>query len=195
MKKLVATGLAVAAVALVLAAPARAGWGCCPPPCCVSWCEQTVTCYKPVWQTRDVPCTVMRPIPREVVTQHNCTIMVPVWSDLRQEYTVCTLVPRQVMREVVCCRLVPVCVTDPCTGCSFTVCKPETYVKQVPCVVHDCVPSQRECWVKVCSYVPKPYSYQVRSVVCDWKPEQVIRKECYCTMVPYRMKVMVPVVA
>jgi hypothetical protein len=194
MKKLVMTGLALLVVTLT-AAPARAWHGCCPPPppCCVTWCEQTVTCYKPEYDTRDVACTVMKPIYHTDVVKQKCVVMVPVWSDQKQSCMVPTYKPKEIEQDVVRCRLVPVKFTDPCTGCVYTCCKPETYTEKVKCTIMECHWVKKEYTVKVCSWKPEEKTYDVRRVWCEWKPEKVTYKQVYCVMVPYQAKVWVPV--
>jgi hypothetical protein len=193
MKKVLA--IALVTVVLALAGPsARAGHGDCaaPAPCNVQWVEQTVTCYRPEWKARDVTTTVMRAVPRTVVEKVTCTVMVPEWKDVKRTVTVCKYEPKEVVREVTTCRMVPVCVTDPCTGCSYTTCKPEYATRQVKCVVMQPAPEQREVTVRVCTYRPEQRPMEYRRIVCDYKPEQVTYKQWYCEMVAYPAKVMVP---
>lgn len=194
MRKLIASAVSILTLVLT-SAPAQAWWGCCccAPPPCIQWVEQTVTCYRPQWQERDVVCTVMKPVYREEIVQQRCTVMVPVWTEQPASCIVPTYRPKVIEREVVCCRMVPVCVTDPCTGCTYTTCKPETYVQKVQCTVMECIPVRKDYTVKVCSFKPEERVYNVRRVHCDWKPEQVTYKERYCVPVAYQAKVMVPV--
>ncbi len=201
MRKVLISGLALAAV-LSVASPAQAfGWRkkCCPEPCCppppmcVTYVDKVVTCYKPEWRTQDVACVVNQMVPREVITKHTCTVMVPVMTVQKRVCTVNTLVPRVVEREVTCCRMVAVPVTDPCTGCVTMCCKPQTFVQKVSCTVHDCVPVQKEYTVNVCSYTPQVREYERRCVVYDCKPTTVVQKRSYCVMVPYQTVVKVAV--
>jgi len=197
MNKLWALGLAVGVVALS-AAPAQAG-GCCWKSCCVTccytvtWVDQVVTCCKPEWRERDVTCTVVRVIPREVVEQRKICVMVPVYTDVRKTITVCRAVPREVVSNVTCCRMVPVTCTDPCTGCCYTCCKPEYYTTQVKSIVCDYVQEPRDIVCRVCSYTPQERVIECRRIVCDYKPETVVRKERFCVMVPYQTTIKVPV--
>jgi hypothetical protein len=196
MKRLAAIALVGAALALATPSARACHPACCAPcvvPCCVQFVEKTVTCYRPEWKTRDVVCTVMRPVPREVVEKYNCTVMVPEWKDEKRTIYICNYVPKEEVREVTCCRMVPVCVTDPCTGCTYTSCKPECYTQKVKCCVLVPASEKRDVVVKVCTYRPEQRTVECRRVVCDYKPEQVTYKQCYCEMVPYQAKVMVPV--
>jgi hypothetical protein len=164
--------------------------------CCqsqVSYVEQTVTAYRPEWREREVSYTVNRVVPRTVVTQQQCTVMIPVWTSQKQMRTVYTRVPRPIERQVTCCRMVPTCVTDPCTGCTRTVCQPQTFTQTVHSVVMECVPQQQEVTVPVCTMTAQQRTYEVRRVVCETVPEQVTRRVPYCVMVPYQTTVRVPV--
>lgn len=197
MKKLLTTGLAM--LTLVSSVTPAQAWccrKCCPPPCCdvcVTYVDKVVTCYKPAWQERDVTCTVNKLVPREVVTQQTCTVLTPVFSDVKKVCTIMTKVPRVVEKQVTCCRMVPVTCTDPCTGCTYTSCKPESYVQTVQCTVYDCVPVQKEYTARVCSFKPETRTYEKRCTVYDCVPETVVKKQRYCVMVPYQTVVKVPV--
>src|SRR5262245_6221268 len=103
MKRLAA--IALVGAVLALATPsARACYPvCCAPcvtPCCVQYVEKTVTCYRPEWKTRDVVCTVMRPVPREVTEKYTCTVLVPEWKDEKRTICICKYIPKEVEREV-----------------------------------------------------------------------------------------------
>ncbi|MBY0523658.1 MAG: hypothetical protein K2R98_09670 [Gemmataceae bacterium] len=198
MSRVWALGLVVVVTALT-AVPAQAG-GCCWRTCCtpcvtytVTWVDKVVTCYQPQWQERDVTCTVMRCVPREVVEQRTVFVSVPEWKEEKRVITVCRSVPREVVREVTCCRMVPVTCTDPCTGCCYTSCKPELYTVQVKSIVCDQVPEQREIVCRVCSYRAEERVIQCRRCVMEYKPETVVRKERFCVMVPVQTTVKVPV--
>jgi hypothetical protein len=164
-----------------------------PPPPQVQWVEKKVTCYRPEWREREVPCVINRVIPHEEVVPVKRMRMVPEWRDVKQTITVMQPVPREVVQNVTCCRMVPTCVTDPCTGCTRTVCKPETYVQQVKRVVMQCVPRQQEITTRMCSYKPVEETVQCRRIVCEVRKENVTRKERYCVMVPFQTTVKVPV--
>jgi hypothetical protein len=194
MKRLIAAVLALFGLAATEGA-ARAWWCCCccPPPPCIKWVETTVTCHKPTWHEREVTRTIMKPVPRTEMVKQTCTIKVPVWTDRTETCLVPRFVPRQVEREVVCCRVVPVCVTDPCTGCTITTWRPETYTRKEICTVMDCVPVRKDYTVKVCNYRLEQKTYEVPYVHCEWQPQTITCKERYCVMVPVQTKVLVPV--
>jgi hypothetical protein len=172
---------------------------CCAAPCCtpcqpqITYVDKQVTCYRPEWREREVPCTINRVTSKVVVTPVNYTVCVPVYSEEKRTITVMNQVPHQVEREVTCCRMVPVCITDPCTGCTRTCCKPETYTQKVTCTVMECVPSQREITVKVCNFRQEQRTGECRRVVCECHPETIMQKQRYCVMVPYQQTVKVAV--
>lgn len=213
MKKVAVIAIAFAVLSLA-AAPAQA-WGChrgghsscchsgyhydcgaCCTPCCtpcVTWVDKTVTCYRQEMRVREVPCTINRVVLRTEVVPQTYTVCVPHWREEKRTITVCTCVPRQVERHVTCCRMVPVCCADPCTGCTYTCCKPETYVQTVTCTIMEQVPVQKQIAVRVCSYHPEQRTCNVTRCIPECKTETVMRKECYCVCVPYQVTVKVPV--
>jgi hypothetical protein len=169
----------------------------CQTPCPPQWVERTVTCFRPEWREREVKCTVNRVIPRQVMTQQKCVVMVPTWHEEKRMITVFKYVPRTTEREVVTCHKVRVCEPSCDDGCGRC-CRPRCHrewvqeVCKVPCTVWTCVPEQREVVASVCSYVPQEQTYQVCRIVCEVKPETIVHKECFCVMVPYQVKVKVP---
>lgn len=163
----------------------------CPPP--VKWVEKTITSCKPQWTEKEVTCTVNRLVTREVVTPMKRIVMVPEWKEEKRTVTVCRPVLREVEREVVCCRLVPASVVDSCTGCTYTVCKPETFVRKVKCMVPDWVREQKEITVKICCPKAVEQTVECRRLVCEVVPETVKRKIRTCEMVPCQVTVKVPV--
>src|SRR5262249_39170599 len=165
----------------------------CAPAMQIQWVEKKVTCYRPQWQEGEVTCTINRPIPREVVTPVKCGVLVPERTQVKRTMVVCGAVPKEIERDVPVCRMVAECVTDPCTGCTRTVCRPVTTMQRVRCTVMQSVPEQKEITVPVCNWKPVEQTREVRRIVCDWKPETVTRKVSYCTMVPYETTVRVPV--
>src|SRR5262249_45493751 len=105
MKKLLVSGLVLAA-ALATVSPVQAFGGrkkccCCPrrpcEPMCVTYVDKVVTSYKPTTVVENVTCTVNKLVPREVVTQHTCTVMVPITVAEKRVCTIMTKVPREVV--------------------------------------------------------------------------------------------------
>lgn len=162
-------------------------------PTTIAWVDKTVTCMRPEWRERDVTCTINRVVMREVIVPVKRVVMVPEFREVQKTIIVPKLVAREVEREVISCRMVPSCVTDPCTGCSVTVCKPELVTHRVRCVVTECVPEQKQITVRMCTPKPVEETVQCRKLVCEIQPQQVTRRECYCVMVPHEMTVKVPV--
>jgi len=166
--------------------------------CEPTYTEKLVTCYRPEWHDREVKCTVNRVIPHDVVSHEKCTVMVPTWHDEKRMMTVCRYVPHQAEREIVKCKKVRVC-NPPCDDCCDRCCRRPRYhrewveqVCKVPCKVWEAIQETKEVTMKVCRYVPQEKSYDVHRTVCEVKPETIVRKEHYCVMVPYQVKVKVP---
>lgn len=201
MSKLMAVTVAFGLVA-VAATPTQAGHGCgsgCAPECApcvqyqVTYVDKVVTCYKTEMREREVTCNVLRCIAREVVEERKVCVLVPEVKQEKRTITVCKSVPREVEREVTCCKMVPVACTDPCTGCSYTVCKPQYVTTKVKQIVCDLVPEQREIVVNVCNYRQEERTIQCKRVVIDYKPETVTRKVYDCVKVPYQTTIKVAV--
>lgn len=203
MSKLVAMGLA-AVVVVASAVGQAAAFGCrhggcdsgCATPSCgtqVTYVDKEITCYRTEWKTRDVQCVVNKMVPKEVTSEYTCTVMVPEWKEEKRNITVCKMVPKVVEREVTCCKMVPVTCTDPCTGCTYTCCKPQTFTQKVQCTVCEMVKENKEITVKVCVCKPEKRTYKCTRIVCECKQETVTCKQCYCVSVPYKTTVKVAV--
>jgi hypothetical protein len=195
MKKLLVLVVALLGLAAV-AVPAQAFGckpSCAPPPCEVKYEDRVVTCYKPVMKEREVKCVTYRIVPREVVETRKCTVLVPEPKEETRKCVTFKMVPKEVEREIQCCHLVTECYTDPCTGCVRTTCKPVWYTKKVTQVVCEAVPEEREYKVTVCHFRPEERTYTCKRIVCDYIPQEVVKKVCYCEMVPYQVTVKVAV--
>jgi hypothetical protein len=196
---LVAVGLAVAASSAEARGLRRGCDASCAPACApcpattVVWQDREVTVNEIQWQEREVTVNVCRLVPREVVEKHTCTIMVPEYTPQKRTITVMTQQARPSVREVCRCVSVPVCVVDPCTGCTRTVCQRQTVREQVPCTVWECVPQQREVTVQVCSYKPVVKNWETKCIVCDRVVTPEKRREKYCVTVPVKKMVKVAV--
>jgi hypothetical protein len=198
MKMFSVTGLACLGLAL-LAAPVQAwGWrhrdsGSADCGTCVVYVEKKVTCLKPIWKEKEVPVTVTRVVCKTVVEKVKQRILVPEYKDVVQTRMVNTLVPRVVERDVPTCRTVPITCVDPCTGCTYTVCKRETVLVKVQQTVCDCLPVKKEFTVKVCSYREAVREVDVPRLVPETVKQVVITRQRYCEWLPFETVVRVPV--
>src|SRR5437763_1135858 len=137
MNKLLITGLAALGLAV---GSARAEHplhkASCPGPGCeapaprmkVIYVEQEVTAYRIEVREREVPLTGPVLTFREV-GEVKREILLPVFAEEIAVRTVPVPVPRKVTREVEECHWVSECVTDPCTGCTYTCSKPVIAVR------------------------------------------------------------------
>jgi hypothetical protein len=209
MKSLFAAVLAT--VGLVVASSSASAFGhrrdhccsdsCAPAPVCcapapapqITWVDKTVTCYRPVMREKQIECVVNRVVPREVVTPLTRTCMVPETRMVEKTITVCKMVPREVVKQVPVCVMVSTPCVDPCTGCTYNVCKPQTVMKEVRCCVMERVAEQRTITVPVCTYKPVTETVQCKRIVCDVIPEKQVRTVRYCEMEAYQKTVKVPV--
>ena len=197
MKKLWVAGFALGLLLLLAGTADACGRrGCCDQPCCetqVTYVDKVVTCCRPKLVEKEVQCVVNKVVCREVVEERKINVCVPVWTEQKREVTVCKMVPKEVEREVTCTRRVPVCVVDPCTGCTRTAYKCETYTQKVKCIVCEAVHEKREVVEKVCSFKTEERTVQCKRIVAECKPETVTKKVYQCVMEQYQVTVRVPV--
>ena len=196
MKNTLVAGLTVACLTL-LAGQAQAfgccWYSCCPPPCPpvkVTYVDQVVTCYRPVWQEEKIQCVVNKIVYREEIVTHKCTVMVPKWTDVKRTYTYLVQVPKTIEREVLTCRMVAVQMTD-CCGCPYTCYQPETVRQRVQCTIYECQERTKDVMVKVCNYVPQVRETKHRRLIPECQQETVERVRRYCVMQPYQTTIKV----
>lgn len=201
MKKWLVAVVAVAFV-LTLADPASAFFfkkkkNCCPPPCCdpccVTYVDKVVTCYKPQWHEEKVECIVNKLVCKEIVEKVKCNVLVPVWTEEKRKCCHYVSEPVDVIQDVVRCRLVPCKVCDPCTGCCHTCCRAETYVEKVKCTVYKCRPVTQDVTVKVCRMECREQIVDCKRIVTECVPTKVVQCVRRCVMVPCQTVVRVPV--
>jgi hypothetical protein len=163
-------------------------WAACPilaqaPPTVVGdgCCEHTVTCYRPEWRERDEVTMVEKLCLRAEVTPQKYTVQVQVVPPPFVTKT------REVERDQVCTRMVPVTCTDPCTGCTRTEYKPETFVQKVKTTVIELCPNDAPCTTKT-----EERTKTCTNVYIDCKQVPVVHKVRYCEMVPYQTTVKAP---
>src|SRR5437763_934135 len=120
----VTRGLMVAGLLLCSAAISRAEGPCggCGAPCGyeVVWVKKTITVCEARLETREETRQVCRLVPETVEKVHTCTVLVPNYTTATRTVVCYHTEMQQQQREVCVCRRVPVCVTDPCTGCTYT---------------------------------------------------------------------------
>jgi hypothetical protein len=164
----------------------------CPPPPIV-WEEKVITMYRPELKPHDVKETVDQLYLNPVL--HKETILVPELVPVPQTKKVCIpkLVPRQVVQEVCCTKIVTETVTDPCTGCLKTICKTVPAVKQVVRTVYDIEMLEQEVPITKYCLKTEEKPIDVRQFVGEIKPMDLIRRSYSLELVPFQVKVKVPV--
>jgi hypothetical protein len=165
----------------------------CAPCVTVSYVDKVVTCHKPEWREEKAKVKVNKVYCRVEEVPVKCTVMVPKWTDEQRTCKYLVPVPRVVERDVVRCRYVPHSCTDPCTGCTYTCYRPETWTEKVKCTVYDCKEETKQIVVKVCHYEPKVYETKQRRYIPECREEVVDVVRRYCVMVPYQTTVKVAV--
>jgi hypothetical protein len=164
----------------------------CPPPPIV-WEEKTITMYRPELKAHDVKDTVDQIYlhPEACKEKYEVPELVPV----PQTKKVCIpkLVPRQVIREICCTKTVTETVTDPCTGCAKTVIKTVPDMKKVVHTVYDIETVEQE--VPIVKYCLKTEVKErnVNHLIGEVKPMDIIRRSYSLDLVPFQVKVKVPV--
>jgi hypothetical protein len=201
MYKLLLTALALGLATGLAAAgdPGHPGPDCpTPPPPCeaqkvqVVYVEQTITAYRTEVRERDVTLTVLNPVVSNVKPVKRC-VLAPIWSDEIDVRTIPMPVVRKEVHLVPVCRWESECVTDPHTGCTYTMAHPVTEMKPVTSTHIDTVPFRHESLREVVSMVEKEEDYQPPGVILEYKQEQVKVKQRYLVTVPYQKKIKVPV--
>jgi hypothetical protein len=122
---------------------------------------------------------------------------VPELVPIPQTKKVCIpkLVPHQIVREVCCTRTVTETVKDPCTGCAKTVIKTVPDIRKVVQTVYDVETVEQE--IPIVKYCLKTEEKErnVAHLIGDIKPMDIIRRSYSLELVPFQMKVKVPVCA
>jgi hypothetical protein len=168
----------------------------CETPCApttVTWVDKEITCYKPVTETKDVPVTVTKWVPKEVTTTRKCTVYVPEYKDVAREITVCVPHTKWVEQTVTCTKLAPTCVVDPCTGCVHTYCQPVSYTQKVMSPVCEVTMEKKTITERVCNMKPEEKTYEVKTVICEAKTETVVTKQSFTRMEAYKTTIKVAV--
>src|SRR4051794_557340 len=192
--------VAGAVVLLVVGAgniPLFGGDACGPAPCApppVAFEEKVVTCYKPEWRQREEVCHTEKVVLHTHTTPEKYTVKIPVFTDQTRVCTVLTRVPHETVHEETCTRTVPVCVKDPCSGCTHTEYKTETYVKPVKRTVWETVPVQKAVTEKVCtSWTTEVRTRECVSISVERRPTTEVKKVPYFVMVPHQVTIKVPI--
>jgi hypothetical protein len=190
----------------VFGAGSASPWGCgtcdkhtcptltapCPPPPIV-WEEKIITMYRPELKAHDVKDSVdqiyLHPEPCKEKYE------VPELVKVPQTKKVCIpkLVPHEIVREVCCTRYVTEKVTDPCTGCVKTIIKTVPDVRKVVQTVYDIETVEQE--VPIIKYCLKTEEKErtVAHLNADIKPMDIVRRSYSLELVPFQVKVRVPV--
>jgi hypothetical protein len=190
MNKLSSAILLLAVGALLGAAnPVQAfGLPCCNVNiCCV---QKTITCYRPEIRCREVQCTVMKKVCREEIEMKKCLIPIPYTEMQKRAVYVYREVPEEVEREIYVAVDCPTCET----GCGHC-CKPnpancKTTIKCVECKPR---PVKVEITEPVCKVRTEEKLVPSKKLVVDEVAETITKKEFYSVMVPFEVKVTVPV--
>ena len=130
--------------------------------------KQTVTEVVPTWVKEKQ--TVREVVPTVVKEKVNQTVWQANWVKETHYRNVCRPVTSVVNRPVVRCRMVSVACVDPCTGCAYTSCRPETYVENVPCTVVNYVTEQQP--IEVTVNRPRAVQQQVEVNVCRYVTQE-----------------------
>jgi hypothetical protein len=142
----------------------------------VSGGKCTVTCYRPVWKTRDV----------------NCTRRVCKYRDETRTCKVPVYTQEQRSRTVICWKTECVTEMHTMTSCQNVVdecgrCCPQVVTCEVPVQVPKRVPYEVEqpYTVCVCNWEEREYNVQIPY----WDTEEFTCTQQYCEMEPYEVEV------
>jgi hypothetical protein len=202
MSKQFLTGLAVLGL-VVSSAPAgdpkHAGPDCAGPACAVpaqkvqvAYVEQTITVYRTEVREREVTLMQTTIDVQDVKPEKRC-VMMPLWSNEIQVRTVPMPVVRKEVHLVPDCHWVSECVTDPHTGCTYTMAHQVTELKPVTSTIVETVLKRFDSLRDVVSMVETDVDYQPPGVILTYKEEPVKVKQQYLVTVPVKKKIKVPV--
>jgi hypothetical protein len=179
--------LATFGILCVAATPAGAFGipGCDVNVCCV---EKTITCYRLEMRCREVPCTVTKQVCREVVEMKKTIIPHPYTETQKREVYIYREVPEEVTRDVYVAVECPTCPH----GCDLCKPNPASYKTTIKCIECKPKPFKIECTELVCKVRIEEKLTPVKKTVVDVVSETVTKKEYYCVMVPFEVKVTVP---
>lgn len=196
MSKLSSAALVLALGALASSAERAQAFGL---PGCdlqVGCVEKTVICYRPEMRCRQVPCVVEKKICREVCETQKVVVPIPYTEMQKREVFVYKVVPEEVTREVFVAVECPTCESG--CGCGHGHCckpNPATYKKTIKCMECKEKADKVEISEPVCKVRTEEKLIQVKKTVVDVVQETVMKTEYYCEMVPFEVKVPVPVCA
>jgi hypothetical protein len=164
----------------------------CPPPPIV-WEEKTITMYRPELKAHDVKDQVDQLYlhPESCKEKYEVPELVPV----PQTKKVCIpkLVPHEIVREVCCIRTIAEKVIDPCTGCAKTVLKTVPDVKKVVQTVFDIETVEQEVPITMYCLKTEVKEREVAHLIGEIKPMDIVRRSYSLELVPFQVKVKVPV--
>jgi hypothetical protein len=202
MTKLLCTGLVALglAVSFAQAGDHKHGGPECTGPACevpaqkvqVTYVEQTITAYRTEVREREVTLMQTTIVTEDVPIEERCVLM-PLWSDEIQTRTVPMPVARKEVRLVPVCHWVSECVTDPKTGCTYTMCHQVTELKPVTSTHVETVPIRMDSLKEVVSMVEEIEKYQPPGVILKYEVKPVKVKQHYLVTVPYKRTIKVPV--
>lgn len=197
------------------------GLPCCG--CQINCVEKTIICYRPEMRCRQVACTVEKKVCREVTEMQKCVVPIPYTEMVKRDVYVYQTVTEEVEREIyvaVECST-PTCeagcsggcatgCSGGCTsGCSAGCasgctggcghaghcCKPNpaSYKKTIKCMECKEKAVKVEISEPVCKVRTEERMTPVKRTIVEVVPETVMKTEYYCEMVPFEVKVTVPV--
>lgn len=162
-------------------------------PCCnadICWVEKTITCYRPEVRCREVQCTVMKKVCREVVEMKKCIIPITYTEMQKRTVFVYGEVKEEVEREIYVAVDCPTCEA----GCGHC-CKPNpaSYKTTIKCLECKPRPQPVEITEPVCKVRTEEKLVPTKKLVVEEVPETIMKREFTCEMVRFELKVTVPV--
>jgi hypothetical protein len=166
---------------------------CSPPP--ITWVEKTITMYRPELKSHDVKDTVeqLHLHPEPCMEKYLLPELVPIPQTKRE--CIPRLVPHQVVNEVCYTRTVAETVIDPCTGCAKTILKTVPAVKKVVQTIFDVEMVEQEVPITTYGIKVEEKERAVAHLIGEIKPLDIVRRSYSLELVPYQVKVKVPVCA
>jgi hypothetical protein len=154
---------------------------------------RSVIGYRAEWREEKVPIIVQRVNYRKEVTPVKTFVWTLQEFDEKVQRIYYTPVPRVVERDVASWCWTPWVWCDPCTGCPVVSYYPKQTIQRVQCVVYDYRPDVRVEAVRMCRWVQQPTVVDQVRWIPEVTPEKSWAIQRSCVMVPYEMRMCVPV--
>jgi hypothetical protein len=161
----------------------------------VTYVPQKATYWQVELDYRTVEMQVEEPTYHTETRRVTVTVLEENFRDEEHVGTFHKYVPRTSDVEVTRCRMVPMTMTEPLTGCGYTICRPEWYTEWQQRITYDYVAERQKFTVRVSYFKPVEKTYEQDVTVVQMVPKTVTVRQPFRRLVPTETEVLVPVLA